>query len=469
MRVGGVRLKVYKRRFRLCKPGSCCHRPRLHHTHLSSVSTSKFTAIPGAVWGAFICLSIAVFCLWCPYHGCGNRIGEASNPGPKNLKICTLNVNSLRLHLPTAALLEWDILCAQETGCTLLNINACLSTCKDSGIQLFHGPLIPASQSGGVAICSKAYHLIEGHYAHSEHYHLLHSSLRWKHMMVPLTRNSCLNLHTVYGFSGSNSSMSASHCNESLLQSLFLEIAQGGDAPALVMGDLNVLTHKSPTLQHAITNLGWVDVLHTLGDLSDTFRSTYEDFQDKRGSRIDFVLANPTALSLIVAAKVVHTRCTGGHSPIIVEIDCNRVSLAGFRLDPLRTYVAPPVKDQEPERRAAALAFAMRGAQSFHRSLSLPDLSDSWRLLNNLIDDYLLHMESGHTTIGEHKSAGFSFSLKSVLPPTTIVNGSASACTKQLVHLQQVVNTLLDLKYKVKRGDSIRPHRAPMATLFNFL
>jgi hypothetical protein len=64
-------------------------------------------------------------------------------------------------------------------------------------------------------------------------------------------------------------------------------------------------------------------------------------------------------------------------------------------------------------------------------------------------------METGPTTRGEHKSAGFSFSTKAVLPPSTIVNGVASACSKHLLATQRLVNTLLDLKYKVKKGNNI--------------
>ena len=128
--------------------------------------------------GASLCLFIAVLCLWSPYHGNGTRIGEASHPGPRNLNICSLNINSVRLHLPSVSQMEWDVLCAQETGCSFLNISSCTNICQESGIQMFHGPLLSSSQSGGVAICSKGYPLLEGHHAPSEHHNFLLSSSR---------------------------------------------------------------------------------------------------------------------------------------------------------------------------------------------------------------------------------------------------------------------------------------------------
>jgi hypothetical protein len=234
---------------------------------------------------------------------------------------------------------------------------------------------------------------------------------------------------------------------------LFLELAKAGDAPTILMGDFNVDISKSPTLLHATSNLGWVDVLPTFGDCADTFHSTHEDFLNKRGSRIDFVLANPTALSMIVSAKVVHTRHIGGHSPIVIELDSNRVSMKGFKLNPLKNFDVPPVQEQDPDKRAVALRLALRDAHAFRQSLSSPDLSDSWRRLNDIIDDYLKFMELGPSCVGEHKSSGFTFSSKQVLPPTVRVNGAVSACSKQLIETLRIVNILLDLKCKVKRGD----------------
>jgi hypothetical protein len=244
-RVAGCRRKVLPRRHRLCR--QCLRRrPSDHDQNFDKAQSHRCRPyLPNCCSGAFICLILAVLCFFSPYHGVGHRIGEASNPGPRHLSVCSLNITSLRLHLPSVAQLPWDILCAQETGCTSANIGASLSFCQEAGIQLFHGPLLPASQAGGVAICSKAYHLIKGLHAHSGFHHHLLASSRWKHVMVPLTRNRCLNLHSFYGFTGSNSCSNSLQLNESLLQSLFLEISQVGDAPALIMGDCLTLISAS--------------------------------------------------------------------------------------------------------------------------------------------------------------------------------------------------------------------------------
>jgi exonuclease III len=451
--VGGVRLQVRVRRHCLLQAGrSHPASSEPNDVHYDNRLDKRFSWFRFLL-GAFIGLSIAVLCSWFPYHGIGIRVGEACHPGPRNLKICSLNINSARLHIPSVSLMEWDVLCAQETGCSFLNFSSCASICQESGVQLFHGPLLPSSMTGGVAICTKGYPLLEGQHHHSEHYDFLLSLLRWKHVMLPLTCNTCVNLHTIYGYSGANNCSVVSHRNETLLQSLFLELAKAGDAPTILMGDFNVDISNSPTLLHATGNLGWVDVLHTFGDSSGAFYSTQEDFVNSRGSRIDFVLANPTALSIMVSAKVVHTRRTGGHSPVIIELDSYRVSLKGFKLNPLKNFDVPPVQEQDPDMRAAALRLSHRDVHAFRQSLSFSDLSDSWRRLNGIIDDYLKFMELGPLSVGEHKSSGFTFSSKQVLPPTVRVKGAVSACSKQVTETLRIVNILLDLKYKVKRGD----------------
>jgi exonuclease III len=283
---------------------------------------------------------------WDVYHGNGHRIGEASNPGPRALNLCSMNVTSLRLHLAEVVGLEWDVASFQETGCSTTNIHNTQRLCHEYQIDMFHGPPISSEQSGGVAICSKSYHLIDTYSEHSENFSALVATKRWKHVAIPIVKNVVINLHNVYGYAGANSTSAAATNNEAFLQMVFLEAALGGDAPTIIMGDLNVEVAKSPTIQHAISNLGWIDVLDAFGNNSNTFHGTAEDFANNKGSRIDLVLANPTALALITSAGVLRQRLTGGHSPLLITIDGHKATLSGFRLDKLRSFSVPPVDRQ---------------------------------------------------------------------------------------------------------------------------
>ena len=69
-----------------------------------------------------------------------------------------------------------------------------------------------------------------------------------------------------------------------------------------------------------------------------------------------------------------------------------------------------------------------------------------------MIDDFLSIMTDETGNGGERKSIGFSFSRKTVLPPTTSCRGVASASETHLLHVHKTTNLLLDLKCKVKRG-----------------
>jgi ribonuclease HI len=192
-----------------------------------------------------------------------------------------------------------------------------------------------------------------------------------------------------------------------------------------------------------------MDVLEVLGHRSNTFHSTHEDFHKGNGSRIDLVLANPTALALIVDAKVMPLRLVGGHSPIIIEIDCKKTDLAGFRLEPCKAFCVPKVVDQEPERRSFALKEVVKAAPSYLSLLNKEDLTPAWTRLNNIMDTYLKTMADQN--IGDYKSRGFAFSLKKLLPPTTITRGVVSAAETHLVHVHNTITLLQDLKSKVKR------------------
>ncbi len=79
---------------------------------------------------------------WAHFHGNGHRTGEASNPGPgrRSLKIGSMNVTSLRLHLSEISQLDWDTVCIQETGCNASNFHSATALCHEAGIELFHGP-----------------------------------------------------------------------------------------------------------------------------------------------------------------------------------------------------------------------------------------------------------------------------------------------------------------------------------------
>jgi exonuclease III len=398
------------------------------------------------VHGCFCCCSIESVVSWAPYHGSGSRIGEASHPGPRPLRICTLNINSLRLHLPEVANLDWDIACLQESGCNSSNIHIAHQICKDLGMDLFHGPLLACDQVGGVAICSKAYHLLDTYVDNCEYFDNLISTKRWKHSTIPLSKNKALNLHTIYGYSGANSRAESARSNETFLQLLLLEASKGGEAPSIIMGDFNVDPLNSPTLQHALSNLGWVDVLQAFGDTSNTFHSSYEYFVEHKGSRIDLVLANPTALAIITDARVCQQRLVGGHSPVIIEIDGDRANITGYRLDPIRPFVTPPVLDQDPGTRQHALIQALAHSDRFHGALKSQDLSYGWSILNTIIDDFLRRMENGHFPPGEEKTKGFTVSVKSILPPTTTSRGVASATEKHLLHVQKTINMIHDLQ-----------------------
>ena len=250
--IGGARHVMRTRRKCHCTVRMSCRCYSLPYRRLRTMCRNFVTTsvrrnrwITYVVYVALILSLPGCLISWFCYHGNGHRIGEASNPGPRTLNLCSMNVTSLRLHLAEIVGLEWDIASIQETGCSSTNIQNALRLCQEYQIDMFHGLPISSEQSAGVAICTKAYHLIDSYVAHSENYTALNATKRWKHAVIPIVKNVAVNLHNVYGYAGANSISSVALNNEALLQMVFLEAAQGGDAPTIIMGDLmlRLLSH----------------------------------------------------------------------------------------------------------------------------------------------------------------------------------------------------------------------------------
>jgi hypothetical protein len=118
----------------------------------------------------------------------------------------------------------------------------------------------------------------------------------------------------------------------------------------------------------------------------------------------------------------------------------------------LKPFLVPAVADQEPERRAAAINDVLQAAPSYYESLASQDLTQAWFLFNNIMDKYLQLMTDDIVRSGERKTKGFSFSLKSLLPPTTTIRGVVSAAETHLLHVHKTTRLLHDLKCRIKRG-----------------
>ncbi|KAJ9445708.1 hypothetical protein DIPPA_14755 [Diplonema papillatum] len=164
------------------------------------------------------------------------------------------------------------------------------------------------------------------------------SSERVLHMMVALgAGKTFLHCFVVYAPCGPNT-MAA---RERLLQAVLFDAqAMVGGAPAVVLGDLNTDTDRSPALRSALGN-GWVDAAQLQAQHDGAVRPPPTYTTSKAETRIDYALMNRSAALAFAGCSTFNVGSVGSHRCVCVQL-----SLPAFNQMTLRYSVPralPPV------------------------------------------------------------------------------------------------------------------------------
>ena len=160
----------------------------------------------------------------------GQRVGEASNPGP-SIAITSANVTSLLPHLPYVTGLESDFLALQEVRLTSDGQAMIADYLKETGWTPLWGkpqPVRPGTRlsvldakQGGVGICVRSKHTV----APTPRTHLgdeLYDTGRWQSAAIRVNGTSTLiHIVSVYGFTKANEGGEAMEQNELFLTKVF--------------------------------------------------------------------------------------------------------------------------------------------------------------------------------------------------------------------------------------------------------
>ena len=266
----------------------------------------------------------------------------------------TANVTSLRRQYKEVLRLPWDIACLQEVRLTAAGQHDMRESLEGDGCSVVFGqPQEELSnpwhcKQGGVAIVARNGLVLQRAQPINEVESELLATRRFVHAVVPIGHGrQVLHIVCLYGFSGANNSSERMACNERMLSKMFEVLAALGPAPVLLAGDFNVKLETSSAIQNA----NWIDVCRCCAvsqghdpDPTCFVRST------SVGTRIDAILVNQCARSLIGEAGVILDSVLPTHAPVALELrlgDCCREVLINQRPKRIPLAFTDPDKDAE--------------------------------------------------------------------------------------------------------------------------
>ncbi len=458
-----------------------------------------------------------------------SRIGEASNPGPeesvrhrtnhrggvhrsgggglrrgrgggregtrRDVTIATLNVCAIRQRMDEVLdEINADIVCIQESGLTLSNVDSVKHYMQKHGVTLTPGPMLDVasrtntrtgaafregagSAKGGVAIAHRlpVTSLLvqeknkedggdeEG--GEGEEWEaalrFLNGTARFQAATVGCG-TSQLNVLNVYGHSGANSRHAEAAMNENLLEAVALVAAGLGDAPTIIVGDFNVELARSDTISYLLRR-GWSDAATAFGvEEEATFFATEEDWELRRGSKIDHILINPAATPMLKSVTIGDKRRTGGHREILATFGEVLANSTGPTFRAPRRSALEEEDVLPKEQRLAATSEIITRCQEEMLALLRRDLvDDAWSRLISTADDAIAAVRKRPTTEDDQKVRDkeeeeckqrwpMAFKTRRTMAPISNSLGMASASDHQAQKRRNQIRRLEEAAVKAK-------------------
>ena len=310
-----------------------------------------------------------------------------------SLVLATLNVTSLMSHVPEVAALKADVVALQETSLTQPQQQQVTHhvTRKEAKItwtpvwgaprdrrvsKCAPGGTATGKRGGGVGVLVRQ-PCVTNHAKHT----LLDGAYndgRLVHCLVAIGNGRTF-LHVFCAYAPSGNKTAAKAARERLLHDVLLQTAPIiGDAPAVVLGDFNTDTARSPVLRTALDNL-WVDasqLQHYPDPAPMTYTGTNTD-----GSCIDHILLNRVAAQAFVRSDTFSVGKVPNHSCVTCELD-----LRTFQQTTQKFKVPRPLS--KPAVDAADIQLPDLG--HVHALLASNKLDEAWESLASLAEAYLL-------------------------------------------------------------------------------
>lgn len=332
-----------------------------------------------------------------PYRG--QRIGEASHPGPPFV-LTAANVSSYLAHEDYLKSIETDILVMQETRLTVDGQRVAGDNLpehwgahwgRDQPVRQGTKKSVLDARQGGVGFLLAACHK-GASTARTALGDELHDTGRW-HSLTVRVRNSNTLLHVVslYGFAGANDGGEQAECNEKLILNAIAEAESIGEIPVVIAGDFNVALENSAALTNATMTGKWTDAA-TAQAWQDGVepQATYDS--GGRTSRIDMLLLNNEAMQAFRAFKVIDPPGHGikSHKLLEARFDFNVLDYKMEALPKLhRLPVGATALSAEDKEQVIAEVFAQY-VEDFYTAWEYDAIDSVWTLWSKIAEDYLV-------------------------------------------------------------------------------
>ena len=255
---------------------------------------------------------------------------ETCEEDKRPLSIITANVHALRPRAENTTTWDTDVLLVQETKLAPHAVGEVTRIIKEDGWDMVHGKpcktqnprsntnrthAATEATSGGVAILTRMPKkpLVPNYEIYSP---ILHDTGRWVEAKIPISGNArFLTIASFYGISGANSDGRKKALNDNIITQAIEKVIEAGNDPYILAGDFNIEPETSIAIAAAVDEGLLVDVGHEWAtktkegdDPEDTHKlpePTYSNSDPEPGmtgpgvTRIDLVLANPTAAAAI--------------------------------------------------------------------------------------------------------------------------------------------------------------------------
>ena len=282
---------------------------------------------------------------FCQHFTCRNQFDSTfgyEGEGPWTL--ASVNVGSLEKHQHILNI-DANAIAIQETRHTRANQRELSFKADASDKEIHWGPPMKFNSNGqcewgGVAIVTTpcTSRILEGKEDASKHFHSLIATNRVVFAWASINSSHSILIANVYCFSGAQSDPAKHVANDNILRQIFELVAQFGNIPIAICGDLQAVPHSYSSIREAIARGIFFDpFLSQSGDEMDrpsTFCRTREwSNDDIPKSSIDAILVNHAAYNFLDTTEVDYS-CGLQHAVIKLNFNFPDHSRRGFKWIP---------------------------------------------------------------------------------------------------------------------------------------
>ena len=268
-------------------------------------------------------------------------------PGPSNMTIVSANIGSVMTDV-TWKTWSADVVCLQETRVGKNNVRTASKTFQGVGFTPCFGDLLPGLWSGskstktppgGTLIAGGSTYVQAFDPAHDATglYAIMFKTKRVVAAWIQVTPRKKALILSVYATTSASQDPKVHARNNCLLDDIFTFVAQFGQIPIVLAGDLQAPPMSYPAVASAISFQSWHDPIATVDSSGEIVRPlTFSNDGTFCGAgdgctSIDSVLVNNIAFAALKHAEVLEV-FGKQHRPIKLEFNWPSIDQVGFHL-----------------------------------------------------------------------------------------------------------------------------------------